>query len=142
MNRYFNAISTYRVSRFFYNRNMKLLTRFFEAITYVVFKCYIPGSAKIGKGTYCSHRGMSVVIHPDSIIGEDCVIGTCVTLGGAGKGKSGAPKIKDNVYLGTGCKLIGKIEVGDNVVVGANSVITKNVESNCTIVGIPGRKVE
>ncbi|GAB3108928.1 serine O-acetyltransferase [Pseudomaricurvus hydrocarbonicus] len=138
---YFNAVSTYRVARFFYLKRMKILARFFEAITYLIFNCYLPAKCVIGQGTYCSHRGMGVVIHPDSVIGRNCVIGTGVTLGGAGGDKDGAPVIGDDVYLGTGTKVIGPVNVGKNVITGANSVVVKHVAEGQTVVGIPARPI-
>ena len=43
--------------------------------------------------------------------------------------------------VGCGAKILGPIKIGNNVKIGANAVVLKNVESNCTIVGIPTRKI-
>jgi serine O-acetyltransferase len=84
---------------------------------------------------------MSVVIHKKAIIGENCTIGTCVTLGGRGKGIEGAPIIGDNVYISSGAKILGPIRIGNNVIIGANSVVLKDVSDDKTVVGIPAREV-
>jgi len=51
------------------------------------------------------------------------------------------PEVGDNVVLGAGAKILGGIRIGDNVTVGANAVVVDSVEANCTVVGIPARKV-
>ena len=47
----------------------------------------------------------------------------------------GAPVIGDNVYIGAGAKIIGRVKIGDNVRIGANVVVTIDIPSNCTVVG-------
>lgn len=141
-NNYFNAVSLYRVARFFHLKRIKFMVRVFEALTYLIFNSYIPATCNIGRGTYCSHRGMSVVIHPNSKIGDNCVIGTCVTLGGAGKGRSGAPVIGNGVYLGSGTKVIGSVVLNDGVTTGANAVVLNSVREGATVVGIPAKIIE
>ena len=63
-----------------------------------------------------------------------------VTLGGTGK-ESGKrhPTLEENVVIGAGAKVLGGIRIGKNTRIGAGSVVVKNVSSNCTVVGIPGR---
>ncbi len=139
--RYFNAITLYRI----YRRGGGALSRigffraFAESLTYFLFNCSIPATCRIGERTYCSHRGMSVVIHKDAVIGSDCVIGSCVTIGGRGKGVDGAPLIGNGVYIATGAKILGPVTIGDNAVIGANSVVLKDVLANQTVVGIPAQ---
>jgi serine O-acetyltransferase len=63
-------------------------------------------------------------------------------LGGTGKEKGKRhPTIGNNVFIGSGAKILGSIKVGDNVKIGASSVVTKPVPSDCTVVGVPGRVV-
>ncbi|GBL46833.1 serine acetyltransferase [Sulfuriferula multivorans] len=83
----------------------------------------IPRSARIGPGFYIGHfSGIFVSAH--AVIGRNCFISQGVTIGVGGSGdKRGVPVLGDNVYLGAGCKLFGRITVGDGVKVGANAVV-------------------
>jgi serine O-acetyltransferase len=51
------------------------------------------------------------------------------------------PEIGNNVLLGSGCKILGGISIGDNVIVGANSVVIESVSPDTTVVGIPAREI-
>src|ERR1043166_9605994 len=85
---------------------------------------------------------MGVVIGETSEIGDDVLLYQGVTLGGTGheKGKR-HPTIGNNVVIGTGAKILGNIRIGDNVKVGAGSVVVHPVPDHSTVVGIPGRVV-
>ena len=97
-----------------------------------------PG-AQIGPGFFIDH-GMGVVIGETSEIGEDVTLFQGVTLGGTGKERGKRhPSLGDRVVVGTGAKVLGGITVGENVKIGANSVVLKSVPPNSTVVGIPGR---
>ena len=86
---------------------------------------------------------MGVVIGETSIIGDNVTIYQGVTLGGTKRiKKKRHPTISDNVIIGAGAKVLGPIKVGKNSKIGANSVVTKNVPSNTTVVGIPGRIID
>lgn len=139
---YFNAVSLYRLYSHSWFSRVGLLRALAESVNYFLFNCSIPASCRIGPRTYCSHRGMSVVIHKNAVIGSDCVIGTCVTIGGRGKGVDGAPVIGNNVYLATGAKVLGPVTIGDNAVIGANSVVLHDVAESATVVGIPARPLD
>lgn len=100
-----------------------------------------PG-ARIGKGFFIDH-GMGIVIGGTAEIGKNCIMFHNVTLGGTGK-HSGKrhPTIGDNVIIGTGSILLGPINVGNNVKIGADStIINRDVPSNCTVVGTPAKIV-
>lgn len=85
---------------------------------------------------------MGVVIGETAKVGNYCTIYQGVTLGGTGKetGKR-HPTVKDNVFIGAGSKVLGNICIGDNVKIGANTVVLKDVEANKTIVGVRGEIV-
>jgi serine O-acetyltransferase len=136
---YINAVSLYRFYSLPIIKKTPYLSKVFEGINYLIFNCSIPASVIIGKGTFFSHRGMSVVLHKNCVIGDNCIIGTCVTLGGKGKGIEGAPIIGDRVVVSTGAKLLGGINIGDDAVIGANSVVLHDVPKGMTAVGIPAR---
>ncbi len=94
-----------------------------------------------GPGLHLPHG--KVVINARAKIGEHCKIMSDVTVGVIGSHlKSCAPRIGNRVYIGTGAKIIGDIEIADDIVIGANAVVTKSfTEPNITIAGIPARKI-
>lgn len=99
-----------------------------------------PG-ARIGHGVFIDH-GMGVVIGETAEVGDRCLLYQGVTLGGTGKdhGKR-HPTLANNVVIGAGAKVLGAIEVGTNTRIGAGSVVVRDVEADCTVVGIPGRVI-
>lgn len=135
----YNAVTLYRVGRYFRKIGLKPVSKIFEALTHFLFSSTIPSTCQIGEGTYCSHRGIAVVIHKSSVIGKDCIIGTSVVLGGRNGGTPGGPVLGDRVYIGTGAKIIGAINIGDDVKIGANAVVLNDVPNGATVVGIPAK---
>ncbi|WP_285768128.1 DapH/DapD/GlmU-related protein [Peribacillus sp. SI8-4] len=95
------------------------------------------GRNVFGPGLCLAHWG-SIVVHKSTEVGENCKIHSAVNIG-IKKGK--CPVIGNNVYIGPGAKLFGGITIGDNVKIGANAVVNKDVPSNVTVVGIPARVV-
>ena len=85
-----------------------------------------------GPGLSLAHWG-SIVVHPDVRVGKNCRIHSAVNIG-IFKGK--CPIIGDNVYI---AKLFGGITIGNNVTIGANAVVNKDVPSNVTVGGIPAK---
>ena len=101
----------------------------------------IPPITQIGCGFYIGHFG-GIVINEKSIIGNNCNISQGVTLGQANRGKNkGWPKLGDNIYIGPGAKIFGAVKVGNNVAIGANCVVTKDIPDNSVVVGIPCRVI-
>ncbi len=101
----------------------------------------IPYSTKIGSGFVIGHFG-GIVVNDLAVIGKNCTIAHSVTVGKANRGKNkGYPVIGDNVYIGAGAKIIGKVTVGNNVAIGANCVVTKDVPDNAVVAGVPGEVI-
>jgi len=101
----------------------------------------IPREAQIGGGLCIGHFG-SIFISRHAKIGENLNISQDVTIGMSGKGESrGVPVIGNNVYIGPGAKIYGKITIGDNVKIGANAVIYKNIPDNAVVVLSPGFEI-
>lgn len=101
----------------------------------------IPFHTQIGSGFYIGHFG-GIVVNGHSVIGRNCNLSHQVTLGVANRGsKKGYPTIGDNVYFGPGAKVIGKVQIGNNVAVGANCVVVNDVPDNSVVVGVPGRVI-
>ena len=101
----------------------------------------IPFSVKVGKGFYIGHFG-NIIIGKDVVIGSYCNISQGVTIGQAGRdGMQLSPTIGDRVYMGPGAKIFGGIRIGDNVAIGANAVVLKDLPENATAVGVPAKVV-
>ena len=99
---------------------------------------FIPASAYFGLNTVFPHGINGIFISQGAFIGNNAVIFHQVTIGSNTIKESkgfGAPVIGDNVYIGAGAKIIGRVKIGDNVRIGANVVVTIDIPSNCTVVG-------
>ena len=137
-----HAIIFYRISHFLYVMRVPILPRFLSQLARFLTGIEIHPGAKIGKALFIDH-GMGVVIGETSILGDNVTLFQGVTLGGTGKDKGKRhPTLGDNVVVGTGAKVLGNITIGDNVAIGANAVVIKDVPSNSTVVGVPGRIVK
>jgi serine O-acetyltransferase len=99
----------------------------------------IPWRTKIGPGFYIGHFGQ-IVVHDRSVIGRNCNISQGVTVGQANRGpRKGYATIGDNVYIGPGAKVVGNVKIGNDVAIGANCVVTKDVPDSAVVAGVPGR---
>jgi len=88
-------------------------------------------------------HGMGVVIGETSEVGENVTLFQGVTLGGTGKEKGKRhPTVGNNVVIGAGAKILGAIEIGDYVKVGANAVVLNPVPPYSTVIGVPGKVVK
>lgn len=139
-----HAMFFYRINHFLWNIHLKILARFLSQVARFLTGIEIHPGATIGKRLFIDH-GMGVVIGETTIIGNDCTLYQGVTLGGVGTGEHKVkrhPTLQNNVMISAGAKIIGDVTIGDNSIVGASSVVLKNVPPNCTVVGVPGRIVK
>ena len=97
-----------------------------------------PG-AVLGRRFFIDH-GMGVVIGETAVIGDDVLMFHTSTLGGRSmtKGKR-HPTVGDRVVIGAGAKILGPILIGDDVQIGANAVVVKDVDAGSVVVGVPGK---
>ena len=138
----FKALLYYKISHYFYIKKHFLIARYISEKAKRKTGIEIHPGATIGKGLFIDH-GTGVVIGETAIIGNNATLFHGVTVGGTGKEKGKRhPTIGNNVFIGSGAKILGNIIIGDNVKIGANAVILKNVPSNVTIVGVPGKIVK
>jgi serine O-acetyltransferase len=101
----------------------------------------IPPETCIGSGFYIGHFG-GIVVNRRSVIGRNCNISQGVTLGQSNRGaKTGCPVVGNNVYIGPGAKIVGAIMIGNDVAIGANCVVTRDVPDHSVVVGVPGKVV-
>lgn len=138
---FIHAVIFYRLAHFLYKRKFFFLSRLLSQLARLFTGIEIHPGAKIGKGLFIDH-GMGVVIGETAEIGDNVTLYHGVTLGGTGKDKGKRhPTIGNDVIIGSGAKILGPITIGNRVKVGANSVVLKDVPSDCTVVGIPARIV-
>ena len=98
----------------------------------------IDPQATIGEGLYIGHIG-GIHINPMTVIGRNCDVTHRVTIGASAMGRAGAPVIGDDVYLGTGATIAGKIRIGNSPKIAANTLVISNVSEGATVMGVPGR---
>jgi len=107
----------------------------------LLFGVFIGVGAKIGKGVTVGYGGLGVVIHHRCIIEDNVRIGTGVTLGGT-SGIYSVPHIEAECIIATGAKVLGPIVIGKGSMVGANTVITKDLPPRSLAVGIPAKVIK
>jgi serine O-acetyltransferase len=136
-----HALGFYRVAHRLYKRRRFFMARLLSQFARFMTGIEIHPGAEIGKGLFIDH-GMGVVIGETAVIGDNVTIYHGVTLGGTGKDKGKRhPTVGNNVVIGTGSKVLGPINIGDRVKIGANSVVLVDVPADSTAVGIPAKIV-
>lgn len=123
------------------SRFTRPLARLLEVLIRLVWNASMPAGATIAPTAHFGHNALGVVVNRLSVIGPGCNIGVHVVLGGRAPIK-GAPRLGSGVIVHSGAKLIGPITIGDNCVIGANAVVTKDLPPNCVAVGVPARIVK
>lgn len=137
----FRALRQHRIANWFHRHKMKFIARYISQKTAHKTGIEIHPGATIGRRVVIDH-GHGIVIGETAEVGDDVIIYQGVTLGGTGKdiGKR-HPTIESGVMIGAGAKILGPIVIGKGSKVAAGAVVVKNVEPNCTVVGIPGEVV-
>ena len=134
----FHVLVWHKINHFLYKKHLYFISRLLSQLARFLTGIEIHPGAVIGRRLFIDH-GMGIVIGETSIIGDDCTIYHGVTLGGTGKEKKKRhPTLKNNIIVGCGAKVLGNIVISDNVKIGANSVVLKDIPKNSTVVGIPG----
>lgn len=143
------AMIQYRFSRWVHNQVhipvirqiLKAFCAIWQKLIEIITGMEIPNRAEIGKGIFIPHAG-GIYIHCDVKIGDYCDLSQEVTIGVGGRGeKRGCPQIGDRVYIAPGAKLFGSIKIGNDVAIGANAVVTKDLPDNAVAVGIPAQVI-
>mgnify|MGYP001421382479 FL=1 len=142
------AVFFHQIANFFSLAKFDLIARIISQFSRFLTGIEIHPKAKIGKNLFIDH-GMGVVIGETSEIGNNVTIYHMVTLGGISpsinsddqRNTKRHPTLMDNVVVGSGAQILGPVVIGKNAKIGANAVITKDVQENSVMVGIPAKNV-
>ncbi len=127
------ALCLHRIAHFFYKLKLYFCARLICELSRFLTGIEIHPGAQIGKRLVIDH-GMGVVIGETAEIGDDCIIFHGVTLGGLKFDPvKRHPTVGHRVLIGTGAKVLGPVRIGDGARIGANAVVTKDVEANTTV---------
>ena len=132
----FHALLAYRLAHWLKGRRVPFLPRAISQLARWLTGIEIHPSAKIGERFFIDH-GMGVVIGETAEVGDNVTLFQGVTLGGTGKERG-----KRHPTLGSHVVVLGGITIGDNVKIGANSVVLKSVPPNSTVIGVPARIIK
>jgi serine O-acetyltransferase len=141
------AVVAYRIGRWLRDRPILLriplepLYYILNALIQFLWGIELPREANIGPGLRIGHFG-GITVTPFVVMGRNCGISQNVTIGVSGHGdKAGAPVIGDDVYIAPGARVFGKIRIGNNVKIGANAVIYRDVPDNAVVALDPGFRI-
>jgi len=135
------AVLLYRISHFFWKLNVPYIPRYISDIARELTAIDIHPGAEIGSEFFIDH-GSGVVIGETAEVGNNVTFYAGVVLGGTNLEQvKRHPTLGDNIVVGTGAKILGPITIGNNVRIGANSVVVHDVPPNCVVVGVPAKVV-
>ena len=138
----FKYMFWYRKTQFHYLHGNKFRFRVFQILLKHYqwkYGCEISYKTTLGGGARITHP-FGIVVFAKSI-GQNAWFHTGCVIGQAHNGRSDIPTIGNNVSFGTGCKVLGDITIGDNVIIGANAVVIRDVPSNSIVAGNPARVI-
>ena len=134
-----HAIWAYRAAHKLWEKpKLRPVARVMSTLSRAVTGVEIHPGATIGRRFFIDH-GMGVVIGATAVVGDDVMLYHGVTLGGRSlaRGTKRHPTVGDRVTVGAGARVLGDIEIGDDVQIGANSVVVKPVPAGAVATGIP-----
>ncbi len=137
----YQAIQIHRIAHFLWHNDRRDIALYIQSRNSVVNGVDIHPAATIGQGVMFDHA-TGIVVGETAVIEDNVSILQNVTLGGTGKtGGDRHPKVRRNVMIGSGAKILGNIEIGAGAKVGAGSVVLQDVAARTTVVGVPAVKV-
>ena len=117
-----------------YSGKNKFLRKYFQRRLYYKYNCEISHTATIDHSVKFVHP-IAIVVGSNAKIKKDCIIYQCVTIGTSFNCNNQMPHIKYGTTISTGAKILGAITIGENCIIGANTVVTKSIPANSTVVG-------
>jgi len=132
-----HSLASYRIANWLWKEGRELLALHLQNRISEAFNIDIHPAARIGKGILMDH-GTGVVIGETAVVDDNVSMLHEVTLGGTGKDTGDRhPKVRRNVLIGAGAKILGNVEIGEGAKIGAGSVVLTDVPPHCTYAGVP-----
>lgn len=141
------ALLQYRMASALYRSNIPIVVKTpllalaaaSQKLVEIVTGITLPYQASIGPGLYIGHYG-NIILSTGAVIGHTCNLSQGVTIGVSGRGeRHGVPRIGNRVYIGANAVVVGKISIGDDAVIAANSLVTTDVAAHTTVMGVPAQ---
>jgi serine O-acetyltransferase len=139
------VLAVYRFGRWRYTvrpavlrKPLSALYRALKLLMEIVTGIDLPCETQVGRRLRIDHFG-GIVISGDAVLGDDVLVRNGVTIGLRRTHEPGAPHLGNRVDIGAGAKLLGRIRIGDDVIIGANAVVLTDVPPRSLAVGVPAR---
>jgi serine O-acetyltransferase len=132
------ALQTWRVSNWLWRRNRRDLALLLQSESSDSLQVSIHPSASIGTSVFLDHA-TGIVVGSFVTIGDEVTIQQNVTVGRKAESPNRAQRIGRGVLLSTGATILGDVSIGDFAKIGAGAVVTSDIPSGCTAVGVPAR---
>lgn len=143
-NRGIHPVPMFRLAQQFDRRGHRLISRAIEAAIFIMFRAALPPSLAAGYGLDLGHRGLNVVIHPLTTLGNQVRIEHGVTITNATQRSDPnqqRTQIGDGVRIGAGAIIVGPVRIGERAVISPGAVITRDVPAGETWAGNPARQL-
>jgi serine O-acetyltransferase len=140
----FQAVLLYRVSHWLFQRGWIYPPWFLSRLSVTLTGADIEFNARIGPGMFIAHP-VGIVVGRGTVIGSNVTLFQGVTFGVKSWHADNIrqfPRVGNKCYFFAGCAILGNITIGNNCIVGANSVVTSNVPDGALAVGVPARILE
>jgi serine O-acetyltransferase len=132
-------IFIYRISNLLYRLRVPLLPQSLKIVNRVLFSVVLPPSVMVGRNVTFGYQGLGIVVHRNTVLGNNVVISPNVVIGG--RNGAGRVVIEDDVLVGAGACILGSVVVGRGAKIGANAVVLSDVPPQATVVGVPARVI-
>lgn len=124
--------------RWLYTHKIPVLPKLVQLLIFLMYNSKVTGDTEIGKGTYFVCNGISTVLIPGTVIGDNCVLGLRFSTVRKFPYKNVA-KIGNNVWIGPNVIIAGPVVIEDNVIIGGNSFVDKSVPKGAIVAGTPAK---
>ncbi len=139
-------LNIYRKANYYYYSGNNKILKYYYMLRLVRLskktQFQITEKTRIGKGCYIGHNGR-IIINPEAILGDNINLATGVVIGQENRGKKkGTPTIGNKVWIGANTVIVGKITIGNNVLIAPNAYVNMDIPDNSIVIGNPARIIE